>query len=423
MRLRALLVFALCSVPSIAAADQFTSKVRVQGGVTALRQDLPNGESGDSDDYFGQVTPEVTYLFGSRRALMSATYAFTGGLHSFLPNEIQNRLALQGAFELAPPTTMLVGLEAIQSSLGNYLLVRRATDTGSISGIPAAQLNTQLLTTNANIGVSHELSSLLRLNELVSGAYITSIDPDIKNTNGVVTSTTSLDRGFKYDSIGLDARFQYARSDLPPTIDSKAFTAGITPHWSRDWSRTISTTAGAGVQVAVSPDKDTKPLVSPAGRASVLFHTDFSGVELSYIGGIEPNLLIGTLLQQQQATLRGYTPISEKYKVVVNGSVGYLRAKTVDLSKTNSLSTLFDAFLADLDLSWQATDYLQVFGRYQLIDQGSGNGPGATAALVRHSIIFGVEVSTRPPQTTGKVPTRFPDRVDRGDAAPPTPIN
>ncbi len=411
LHLRAAALFgtlALWGSPSV--ADDFVPSVGVQTGFTFTRSPGNN-----SDDYFVAATPQLIYFIESGRTLVSITYSFTGSLNTVLPNGVANRLAVQTAYDLAPKTRLLFGAEALQALIGNYLIVRRAAST-QIGGLPP--LNTSLLAVSANQGISHDLSPVVRLTQILTGTYVTSLDPDVQLTNYLATATAGIDRSWEFDAVGGELNFQYARSSFPPLPATQAMTVSLGPTWDHDLSPRWSSSLGASAQLAFSPDPGTQPRIGPAGRGSILYSSEGSGVGLEATAGIEPNLLLGTLLQSEQVTLRGFTPLSERHNVILGVSGGYLHGKNLDLAGKGAFDNSFDAVLHDADITWGATDFLSVFVRYQFIGQGKGDGTGvgATPAIVRHAAILGVDLFASRPRPRSRLPQgRFPQRVDRSD--------
>lgn len=402
-------VVASALLPRTAAANDLVPSVAVQTGVTFTRS-----PGNDSNNYFVAATPQLSYFIDGERSLAAITYSFTGSLNSFLPNGVANSLAIATSHELSPKTRLLLGANALQSLIGNYLLVRRAAAT-QLGALPP--LNTSLLTVGVSQGISHELSPVVRLSQSVAGTYVTSLDPDVLLRNYLATTTVGLDRSWEFDALGAELSAQYARTFFPPRPAVQAMTVSLGPTWDHDLSPTLSTSLSASAQLAFSPDPGTTPRIGPAGRASILYSSEGSGIGLDYVGGITPNLLLGTLLQSHTVTLRGFTPLSERYKVIFGTSGGFLHGKNVDLSGTGAFANEFDAVLHDADVTWAATDYLSLFVRYQFIGQSSGEGLGATPPIVRHGAILGVELfASRPPERSRLPPGRFPKRVDRGDA-------
>jgi hypothetical protein len=412
---RTFLAAALCgaivawATPS--SADDLVPSLSVQTGVTYIRS-----PGQDSDDYFVAATPSLTYFIDGERVDYAITYSFTGSLNSELPNAIANRLALATATELSPTTRLLLGAEALQSMIGNYLLVRRSAQT-QIGGLPP--LNTQLLTITLSQGIAHELSPVLRLTQSVSGTYVTSLDPDVIAENYLATASVGLSRSWQFDAVGGEINAQYANTWFPPQ-ESTAMTVAAGPTWDHDLTPNLTTSLAVSAQVAFSPDPGTKARVGPQGLASLFYTNEGYGVEASYSYGITPNVLLGTLIEAHQATVRGVVPLSRRADVAFGVSAGYLWAKNVDLQTNGQLDNQFDAVLHDADLTWGATDFLSTFIRYQFIGQSSGTGPAASPPLVRHAAILGVDLfgSRRAVRQRARVPSRFPQRVDATDQRP-----
>jgi hypothetical protein len=396
-------------VPGTAAADDLVPSLGLQTGFTLTRT-----PGNDSNDYFVAATPQLIWFIERDRALIAVTYSFTGSLNSVLPNGIANRLSVVTTYDIAPKTRLIFGADALQALIGNYLVVRRSAAT-QLGQLPP--LNTSLLTVGVSQGISHEISPVVRLNQGVTGTYVTSLDPDVRLRNYLATATVGIDRSWEFDAVGGEFNLQYARAFIPPIPATQAFTLSLGPTWDHDVSPTLSTSASVSAQLAFSPDRNTKSRIGPAGRASVLYSKEGSGIGLEYAGGIEPNILLGTLLQSHQVTLRGFTPLSERHNVILGVSGGYLHGKNLDLSESGAFNNEFDAILHDVDVTWPATDFLSLFVRYQFIGQTAGNGAGATPALVRHGAILGAELfASRPPPRSRLPQGRFPQRVDRGDA-------
>jgi hypothetical protein len=368
----------------------------------------------DSDDTFVATTPELSYFFTSERTQVGLTYSFTGSLNSYLPNSFANRLALSTAYDVGPRTRLLFGLEGLQTSIGNYLLVKRTFQPTQVGALGLA--NTQLLTATATQGLSHELAPNVRLLQSLSAAYVRSLDPDIRLDNSLASATLGIERGWEFDALGGELGLQYSHVLFPP-LDFTNVTVSLGPTWDHDFTRSWSSSVGVAAALALSPDPNTEPLVAPAGRASLLYFSEGSGVELAYAGGFEPNLLLGTIVRSHQGTLRAFTPLSEQYRVVVSTGAGYLRAENLDLRTGGRFDNQFDAVLHDADITWGAAEWCNIYLRYSFIGQtaGSNRGPAATPPIVRHGLVFGVDVFGGGRPTRPRVQTKFPQRVDQTD--------
>jgi len=389
-------------------ADDIVPSLSLQTGVLITRS-----PGNDTNDYFVAATPSISYFIEGNRTLLQLSYSFTGSLNTVLPNGIANRVGAAFSYDISPTTRLLIGAEGLQALIGNYLLVRRAPAT-RIGAIP--NLNASLITANLNQGITHEISPVVRLNQNVNGTYVTSLDQQLRNY--LATGTIGVDRAWEFDAVGAEFGIQYARVFLPPLPTTNVVTFSLGPTWDHDISPTLSTSMAIAAQVAISPDPGTDPRIGPAGRASILYSSEGSGVGLEYAGGIEPNLLLGTLLRSHQVTLRGFTPLSEKYQVILGVSSGYLKAEAVSLDNSGIFDNSFDAVLHDADITWAATNWLSMFVRYQFIGQTAGEGQAATPAIVRHGALFGLDLfASRPTERSRLPPTGFPKRVDRSDGS------
>lgn len=400
------------SLPTVAAADEWVPAVSLQTGVTYTRS-----PGFDTDDYFVAATPSLGYFFGTERVQMGVTYAFTGSMNSELPNGIANRGAVTLAYDVGPATRLLFGVEVLHASIGNYLLVRRAPQS-QVGGIPS--LNTTLLTLTGTQGIEHDITPTVQLAQSLAGTYVTSLD-DVVFRNYLATSTVGITKGYEFDAFGGELNGQYSRTFLPDArILNTVYTLSLGPTWDHDFSRTISGSFGIAGAIAFSPDPNTDPRLTPAGRASFLYSDEGSGIELSYAGGFAPNLLLGTLLQSQTVQIRGFTPIWEEKRIIFGVSAAYLQAKTIDLRADSNNANEFDAVLHDAEISWSPLDFMATFLRYQFIGQTAGTGPAATPPLVRHGVVLGIDLfGGGRPSARPRVQTRFPQRVDRKDAPPP----
>lgn len=403
--------FALCAalvaIPSVAQAQAGpTGRLRYLGGYTHDSPEI----YGSNHDWWAGVVPELSYLFLEPRWTLRATYAFTAAVHTRNPTEIANRLSLASTFELSRRTSLLLSADANQTSLSNYLVTRPITDTATVLLPPS---NSRFLTLTASQGILWEATPNVLFGQGVDATYVTSIDPQMTMNNVFAGALLSLERTWKRDAVGGEVRAAYAGIDTPPSPSGRFMTFSAAPRWRHDWSEDWSTTVAAGASLVLSMDSGTDPFVTPSGRASILYTPEEeSSVELSYTGGVTPNVLTGQLFRSHLVTARGLTTLSARYRVTLGASVGFLNGRILDL-RDEALGPEFNGLLSDADLSWVATDWMQVFGRALL--QAQDNGPDIPA-FVREAVIVGVQFSTRSPDGV-TIPVRFPQRVDRGDAA------
>lgn len=409
---KAVLVGSAClSLPSSASANDFVPSARLQTGTTYTR-----GFEASSDDYFVAATPEISYFVEGKRYRVSFTYVFAGSLNTFLPNGISNRLAIATAHELSPVTRLTFGAEGTHSLLGNYILVKRTAAT-QLGAIPS--LNVSLLTLSASQALRHELGPRLRLTQTASLSQVSSLEKSTPLDNLYANGGLELERVWDLNAIGGQLDVQYARSATPETTGS-VYTIAGGPTWDHDFTDRLSMSLAASAQLASSPDLAASTQIGPAGRAALRYGTDVAAVGVEYTFGIEPNLLLGTLLRSHQATLRGYRPLSERHRVLLAVSAGYVRAETIDLLPSGLLGGAFDAVLHDAELTWEPSDYLELSARYQFMGQTSGGGASPTPAIVRHSALLGLAFHFTPRNARPKaVPTGFSSRADGAESGGP----
>jgi hypothetical protein len=392
------------------AQTTLTERLRVQGIYSTQTGTVP------PTDIAAQAVPELSLLDVSKRSQVRATYTFAITAHSTLPADISNRLVVTSAFDLSKRTSFLLGAEAGHTTVTNSLILRNPANAPT-SAVPIGI--GQIFTSRLSEGVSWEASSRMRFTQLADATYISTIDapPNLSVEAYLANLVLSLDRVWPTDAIGVDLRGGYAESHVAPLPRSRLVPIGLTPHWRHDISRTLTSLVVGGGTVVLSPDPDTKRLVAPFGQGTLSYLLDDSTFDLTASIGTTANALTAQLLNAEQATFRTTTTLSNAHHVVASAGVGYTHGTVIELRRNIVPQPPFDAFIADAGVSWSPTLAVDLFTRYQFVDQITASGVGLTAtpALQRHAVIIGIQISARPDPV--RVPTRFPQRVDRGDAS------
>lgn len=403
------LVALLAVVPSVAGAQGgLTARARLLGGYTYQTPAVLD----TTHDFWAGVMPELSYLvLQDPRGLLRLTYAFTAIAHTRDPAEIANRLTLASSYELSKSTTLVVSADVYQSSLSNYLATNPVLDT-AVMVLPT--FNSRLITSSGSETLAWDVSPRVTLAQSLEAVYVTSLDPEVDIDNFFATAALSAERTWTFDGLGVDLRTGYASLHTAPLPEQRFVTLTGAPRWRHDYTPELSSSLSGGASLVLSPDDGARTIVVPYARAALLYTLGPTSAELSYAGGTQPSALIGQMLRSHVVTLRGTTPLSERHRVFLGGSVGYLHGAIVDLRPDAVPIDDFDAILGTGDLSWVATDWMQLFVRGLFTAQ---DGAGATELSVREAVTLGIQFSTSAPDGI-IVPLRLPQRVDRTDVTP-----
>jgi hypothetical protein len=400
---------ACIGAPCTVSADTgLEERLRAQGIYAHQTRQTPR------DDFAGQVSPELTLFSIAERAQFRLTYTFLATAHTAYPADISNRANLVATLELSKRTTMLLSAEVGHSTVANALIARPASET-TVGVVPITA--GQLLTTRISEATSWEASPVVRLGQQVDASYVVSIDAPLALETYLANAVVSLDREWKRDALGIDFRASYVRSHAEPLPPQRLVPLALTPHWRHDISRSLTSLLLGGASVIVSPDTGTRARLAPFLQGSLLYTVDDASFELLGSVGTQPNALTAQLLYADQVTLRASTPLSVEHGVVASAAVGYTHGSIVNVNRGASRAPDFDSFIADASVGWSPVDALQLFARYLFIDQITADTPPTiTPAVQRSTVILGIQLSSRPDPV--RVPTRFPQRVDRTDTAP-----
>ncbi len=407
---------ALVAFPSLASAQvELTERLRLQG-IYTLQTGAPPPR-----DLAAQAIPELSLLSFGKRSIVRATYTLTGTVHTEVPADLANRLNVTSTFDLSKRTTLLLSAEGGHTAMTNALIAQQAASTPvGITPITVGQFAYARVTE----GTSWEASPVVRLGQTLDAAYTTTINAPLAIESYLASAVFSVDRSWKTDALGIDFRGGYARSHTEPTPPLRLIPLAVTPHWRHDISRTLTSYLAGGVAVVVSPDPGTRPLVGPFGQGSLSYLLDDATLELSGSVGPLANGVTAQLLYAEQVTLRALVPLSLAHAVVASTSVGYTHGSIIERRRDVPVPPDIHSFIADTTIGWSPIPSLELFARYQFLDQITGDTTGlnatggptlvSTPAVLRNVFIVGIQLSSRP--DTVRVRTRFPQRVDRSDA-------
>ncbi len=408
-RLRALAIGgALLVLPATASAQAgLTERLRIQGGYTYVQNTQP------PDDRWAGVAPELSYTVLEPLWMLRVTYGFAANVHTTFPVDISNRLSLASSFELSKRTSLLLNADATETTIAS-LLATQPANNAVIGALPPG--DTHLLATNAAEGISYELGPVVTMTEGVNGSYVTSFGsgPTVDNIFG--GAYLGLERLWKKDSLGLDGRMGYARTRTDPLPLATFYNASLAPKWRHDINRQFTASLSTGATIVWSPDQHTKPKLGPFIQASLLYAWSDSTLEGVYTTGFVPNQLTAQLLQSDQITIHATTLLSVRHHISGAASAGFVHGTLVNLRTDLPTPPGFNSYVADAELDWSPAEAVTLFTRYQFLDQITDQQANTTATppIVRNAVIVGIQLSSRADDL--RVPGRFPQRVDRGDA-------
>lgn len=388
-------------------------RVRVQGGL--ITENRPSPAPRTEDLWLGAM-PGVSLTALSRDLATTVDYQLNGAVHSLGgASEISNYVNVAAAYEATPRLRLLGSGQFIQSSVTN-LLVTQGAATNVVTVLPTAA--NKIVTARVGQGLSYELTSRLRLEQSADASVFTTLAPTPPLDTFSAGLGGAIDHSWRNDAVGFETRATYTIAHfIPPLLDQSFFTFTGGPRWRRDWSPSWTTSIAAGATSLVSTDTAAETRVAPFARASALYLWAPTQLDLALSTGFTPSILSSQIFQAHQATLRGTRPIWEHQRLYGSASIGYLRASLIDV-RDQGLGQDFDAFLSDVEVSWQALPLVQVFARYQFIAQiGERQTTGLNPSMLRDVLLLGFQLTTRPPnaEVASSVPTTFGRRVDRSD--------
>lgn len=408
---------ALVAFPTLANAQvELTERLRAQG-IYSFQSGQPPPR-----DIALQAMPELSLFANGKRSQVRLTYQLTGTVHSDYPADIANRLNLTSTFELSKRTTQILSAEVGHSSVTNALIAQSPASTPL--GITPITV-THLAFARASEGTSWEASPVVRLRQVVDAGYSTTIDAPLTLESYLATAVLSADRLWKKDAVGIDLRGGYGRTLAEPLPPLRLVPMAISPHWQHDISPTLTSYLAGGAAVVWSPDPGTKPIVGPFAQGS-LNYLLYDDTTFEVLGSVGPqaNGITAQLFYTRQVLVRATAPLSRSNAVVGSTSAGYTYASILDARRDGNAAPDIQSFLADVGVGWSPIPTVELFARYQLLGQITDNRTVTAAtgertvletpSVWRNVFLVGVQLSSRP--DTVRVQTRFPQRVDRGDA-------
>ncbi len=366
---------------------------------------------------FVLVSPGVVLASASPRVIHRLSYLFSYDVY-FQQDDAStasNQLEYRGFFDLSPRVNLLAGAAAMQTNQYNTFMLA-PPGAGAVNATPSGSGN--FLSATADELLSIDLGPDLRGREGLGVAEDTPLFGSVAPRTFVGNGRLGLDRAFRSDAVGVEARAEYSiidgsfAFDGQPQGQQQQLVATSVALWRRDWTRELSSRLEAGA-LWVQRVNTGHHFWEPAGTAALAYTTDYGDAEIAYDHTVTTNLMLGQTFLVDEVRLRGSVPLTKKREVTLSASAGYQLGQVLDDNLT--LAARVDAILADVGPAWQVSDLLLLGIRYQYIGQISdAKVPPLPLTYVRNTVMVGATFRF-PSEREMPRAYRAPRRVDGSD--------
>jgi hypothetical protein len=418
----ALVLAGLACAPAQAfALSKLQGIARGTVGYTDNAQSAPDdptpGTPTKSAGVFMTLSPGIVFASATRSAVHRIGYTYTYDLY-FDASEAStssNQLEYRGFFDLSPRTSLVLGMNIIQST--QYAALTIASPVSARFGaLPPG--TSSFIAGTADEVLSYELSRGLRVYEGFSVTGVTPVFDTVAPRTFATGGRLGAERTFEVDAVGAEARLDYAivegalLPDGSPAGTQPQAIAALLGSWRRDWGRYFSSRVEGGVLRFQRVDTG-YGFWAPAGRAALTYVTEKGDAELSYTHSVITNPLLGQTMSIDEVRLRGAVPLDKKAEVVLLGSVGYQRGRLIDDEARRA--SRVDALIADVGAGWQTTDQLLLGLRVQHFRQMTDTEvPPLPLSFVRNAVMASATFQFPSDEDMPRA-YRAPRRVDRSD--------
>jgi hypothetical protein len=392
----------------------YTDNIQSAPGVPIPGGALPSGGE------FVVLSPGVVLASASQSAIHRLSYKYTYDLFFQKTNAStsSNQLEYRAFFDLSPRVGLVLGAGAVQSNRYSAIMLT-PPGAGAVNALPSHQGGSgAFLSATADEALSFDLGPGWRAYEGTGVTEQTPIFDTVAPRTFAPGARAGVERSFRVDAIGVEARAQYnvMEGSLRPdgtalgTQKQLIFTGlGL---WRRDFGHSFTSRVEAGA-LRVQLLNTGRGFWEPAGTASLAYVAELGDAELAYAHTLMTNPLLGQTFLIDEVRLRGAVPLTKKGEVVIAASSGYQRGRLLDENLT--LAAHVNAVLADVGVGWQVTESLLLGLRYQHFEQTSNRRvPPLPLSFVRNSIMVGATFKF-PPESDMPRAYRAPRRVDRSD--------
>ena len=391
----------VCAICLALASREANARIDVHARIDAALAVDDSPPVAGSYELYSDLRPQLSLTqVGSREALqlgytlLGVVHLAGGGIDTW-----GNRLELTAMFEPSPRSALLLTGSLLETSLAGLTLV---TPTATTTPVTAPSGTAYFLDARAHAEIAGDLSPLWRASLGSTFDTLRPLSHDVVSpltTSYDLDSTLTLERTHLHDAGALRVRGDFI--DYPDTPRRTLLVTGLTTRWRHDFDRRLSSELELGLlfvnDLATSGNKRSLIAIEPVGQLALHYVEVGYRVDLEYGRTVQSNAFLAENFLLDRVALRGSLPIPDaRLHLVAAASLAWQRAALIDQPGA------IDSWLVDASIFWSPRDDLQVYLRYQWIDQ-AGDTP-SLPSLARNVILLGVIGSfgtdSRPPLAT-----------------------
>jgi len=416
----------------VALQGTLSASAGVTDNVNSAPTEPTPGSLGRRTDLITTISPGLILTIGGARALQSLSYSYNGIFYArdTSTNTYTNNFTWAGFFIPSRRTTLGLNLNAIQGQISTFnSTIDSATPQVQVQ--PAAIVNVLTIVAGESLGV--ELTRRWRMQQTLGYSSLFSLGGPGQASTQSVPGRLVFEYAFPHDLVGVAVSATYTdfgeqrgpvivpggNIDPDGVVTPRQQQVAVTPvaRWRRDLSYFMNARAELGAILVFDPQAPGKPLVEPAGNVGLNFFSQLASLDIAYVHGVDPNLLLRSNFLTDSAILRGTFLLGAKSGFTLSLGLGYAYSRQLDTAVANLTTARAQTVSGDITINYRAFEFLSFFLRYQLIDQiANTDDPRPLQSYYRNTLLFGL-AAIYPPRVPAEVPKKpFGVRADGRDA-------
>ncbi len=390
---------------------------------------LAPGQLPPQADFYFDIRPGLYLTTSDARSVQKLGYTFGALLYASHSeaNSYNQRLDWMGFFQLGKTTKLILGTAITQGQVNTFNLSLGSAATTVMITPPGG---TEYLGATVTERFVWDITAQWRfLQSLTYNSYYP-LSPRSTPDTYEIDDRFGAERGWLRDALAAELRVDYADfTELRgPGVDGNGAPVGnvvVTPEqrlivtgavlkWRHDFGHFWGSELDGGFAEANRADDTGAAIVEPAALAAIRYLHPDGSLELVYTHSISPNAIAAGTFSMDNVALRGSLPIGRTTNLLASGTAAYQYGRELDY-QTGGVRSGTHLVVADATLGWTPRVEIQIFARYQFIEQfGNPADLAPVASYLRHSVLLGV-IGTWPGEAAATVPS-LGQRVDRADA-------